>query len=138
MTSVNSAIASSELLSEQGVEFVSAYHLATLTTMGKDGSFHVVPVGFTLVDGLARIIASGGTQKIKNIEADSRVSICQVEGRRWLTLQGTASIATDPESVALGERLYEERYRPVRVNPERVVIEVTVNKVLGSSGMRAE
>ena len=39
---------------------------------------------------------------------------------------------TDPESVADAERRYAERYRPPRVNPRRVVLEITVSRVLGT------
>ena len=34
--------------------------------------------------------------------------------------------------VAEAERRYAERYRTPRPNPERVVIEITVNRLLGS------
>jgi len=93
-------------------------------------------VGFTYRDGIARVITSGESKKVRNILADGRASIGQVDGVRWLTLQGTATIARDPESVQLGVDLYAQRYRQPRENPLRVVIELRVEKMLGSSGMR--
>ena len=125
-----------ELLSDEALAFVTDRHLATLSTMSPDGRIHVVAVGFSYVDGVARIITGGGSRKVANIRADDRVSISQVEGARWLTLQGVATIATSPEEVALGVELYSRRYRAPRENPERVVIVMSVEKVMGSGGMK--
>ena len=72
-------------------EFLAERHLATLTTLRPDGSPHVVPVAFTWDDGalVARVIASGDTRKVRNAEAGCRAVLCQVDGRRWLSLEGT-------------------------------------------------
>jgi hypothetical protein len=42
-------------------------------------------------------------------------------------------VSDDPERVAEAVRRYAERYRQPRENPERVVIEITVTKVLGNA-----
>ena len=125
-----------DLLSDDALVFVTERHLATLSTLHPDGSIHVVAVGFSYRDGIARVITSGDSRKVNNILADGRASISQVDGVRWLTLQGTARIAREPDEVQLGVDLYAQRYRQPRVNPLRVVIELRVEKVLGSSGMR--
>jgi PPOX class probable F420-dependent enzyme len=130
-------VPSTELLSPAALEFVKEYHLATLSTLDASGAPHVVAVGFSYRDGVARIITGGGTQKTINILRDGRVAISQVDGVRWLTLRGRATIATDAESVATGVELYAARYRQPRENPTRVVIVVEVDSVLGSSGMKA-
>lgn len=125
-----------ELLSDDALAFVTERHLATLSTLHPNGSIHVVAVGFTYRDGIARVITSGDSRKVANVLADGRASVSQVEGIRWLTLQGVATIARSPEEVALGVELYSQRYRQPRVNPLRVVIELEVQSVLGSGGMR--
>ncbi|WP_326823229.1 PPOX class F420-dependent oxidoreductase [Streptosporangium sp. NBC_01756] len=113
-------------------------HLATLTTVRADGTPHVVPVGVTLDagSGIARVITSGGSNKVSLIRAAGQegaaVAVCQVDGRRWSTLEGRAVIREDPGSVADAERRYTERYRQPRENPERVVIEIRVTRVLGN------
>jgi F420H(2)-dependent biliverdin reductase len=116
-------------------EFLAERHLATLTTMRPDGSPHVVPVAFTWDAGalVARVIASGGTRKVRNAEAGCRAVLCQVDGRRWLSLEGTADVLRDPEAVLDAERRYAERYRVPRPNPQRVVLLVTVDRVTGDS-----
>jgi PPOX class probable F420-dependent enzyme len=113
--------------------FWTERHLASLVTLRADGSPHVVPVGVTLdVDaGLARVICSGGSVKARNAAARGIAAVSQVDGRRWSTLEGDAVVRDDPEAVADAERRYALRYRTPRHNPERVVIEITVRRVLG-------
>jgi PPOX class probable F420-dependent enzyme len=123
------------LLPEAALPFLTERHLATLTTLRTDGTPHVVPVGFTW-DGehrLARVITGGSSQKARNAEQPgARAALCQLEGRYWLTLEGPVRVLTDPESVLDAETRYTARYRPPRVNPQRVVLEIAVDKILGS------
>ncbi|MEH1125839.1 pyridoxamine 5'-phosphate oxidase family protein [Micromonospora sp. CPCC 206061] len=122
------------MTSEDFRQFWRERHLCTLTTLRRDGSPHVVPVGVTLDPdaGVARVITSGSSRKARNAAATGRVAVCQVDGRRWSTLEGQATVRADPEAVAEAERRYAERYRTPRANPERVVIEITVTRVLGN------
>jgi PPOX class probable F420-dependent enzyme len=116
--------------------FLAERHLATLTTLRADGTPHVVPVGVTYDPDarLARVITSGTSAKARHVrEGQARVAVCQVEGRRWLTLEGAADVRDDPDSVAEAERRYAERYRPPRENPARVVIEIAVDRILGNA-----
>ncbi len=123
--------------------FVTERHLATLTTLRADGSPHVVPVGFTWDPdaGVVRIITSGTTVKAKNAgrpAADGRPSravVCQVEGGRWITLEGPASVLTEPEEVLEAEQRYARRYKVPRENPARVVVVITPDRVMSSSYM---
>lgn len=115
-------------------EFWTERHLCTITTIRADGTPHVAPVGATYdpATGTARVITSGTSQKVRNIRGNPRVAICQVDGRRWTTLEGTAVIDEDPEVVADAERRYALRYRTPRPNPARVVITVTVTRAMGT------
>jgi F420H(2)-dependent biliverdin reductase len=115
--------------------FLTERHLATLTTLRADGSPHVVPVGVTydVQTKVARVITSGTSAKARHVrDGQARVAVCQVEGRRWVTLEGSAVVREDHESVADAERRYAERYRTPRENPRRVVIEISVDRILGS------
>ncbi|MDX1447911.1 MAG: TIGR03618 family F420-dependent PPOX class oxidoreductase [Acidimicrobiia bacterium] len=118
-------------LTEADLEFLAERHLGTLTTMRADGSPHVVAIAFTYDDGVISIISSDETQKVVNVEQCRRAVVCQVDGRRWLALEGDAEVIRDAAAVARGERLFEQRYRPVRENPKRVVIRFEVDRVLG-------
>lgn len=129
------------MLSTKGEDFRAFWterRLGTLTTIRPDGTPHVVPVGVTLDVGAAtaRVITSGASRKVRHVlaagEAGAPVAVCQVDGRRWSTLEGRAVVRREPEAVADAERRYAQRYRTPRPNPERVVIEITVTRVLGT------
>jgi hypothetical protein len=57
--------------------------------------------------------------------------VCQVDGRRWLSLEGPASISDEPTRVADAVRRYAARYRPPSERANRVVIEISVDRILG-------
>jgi PPOX class probable F420-dependent enzyme len=121
-------------LAPELLAFLAERHLATLTTLRADGSPHVVPVGVTYdpATRTARVITSGSSAKVRHVrDGGARVAVCQVEGRRWLTLEGTAVVKDDAPSVADAVERYAQRYRQPRENPARVVIEISVDRVLG-------
>jgi PPOX class probable F420-dependent enzyme len=122
-----------EQISSEFREFWTERRIGTLVTLRRDGTPHVVPVGVTLdLDaGLARVICGGGSQKARNAAATGVAVVSQFEGGRWSTLEGTAVVRGDPAAVADAVRRYAVRYREPRVNPERVVIEIAVHRVLG-------
>lgn len=121
-------------LSPAALEFLQTRHLATLTTLRPDGSPHVVPVGFTWdpVDSVARVITSATSRKARHVAAGTPAVLCQVDGRHWLSLEGPARVRDDAPSVRAAERRYAVRYREPRENPQRVVLEITVERVLGN------
>lgn len=124
------------MLTDAAREFLAEYHLATLSTLGRDGRIHSVPVGMTYLDGVVRVIGSRGSQKFLNAARSGRASVNTVDGRRWLSFEGPARVSDGPDEVALAVALYAERYRQPRPNPERVVLEIAVERELGSTGMR--
>jgi PPOX class probable F420-dependent enzyme len=116
--------------------FLTERHLATLTTLRSDSSPHVVPVGVTYdaATATARVITSGTSAKARHVRAGQRrVAVCQVDGRRWVTLEGTAVVREDPASVADAVARYAQRYRQPRENPARVVLEISVDRILGNA-----
>jgi PPOX class probable F420-dependent enzyme len=118
--------------------FLAERHLATLTTLRADGTPHVVPVGVTYdaATCTARVITSGTSAKARHVrdgDGDGRVAVCQVDGRRWVTLEGTAVVRDDAASVADAVERYARRYRQPRENPARVAIEISVERILGNA-----
>ncbi|MDG4666581.1 TIGR03618 family F420-dependent PPOX class oxidoreductase [Mycobacterium sp. 236(2023)] len=124
-------------LTNDALAFLTERHLAMLTTLRSDQSPHVVAVGFTFdpTTHIARVITSGGTQKAVNADQRGVAVLSQVDGARWLSLEGKSTVRTSIEDVRDAELRYAQRYRTPRPNPKRVVIEVRVERVLGSSSL---
>lgn len=117
------------------LDFLAERHLASLTTLRRDGTPHVVPVGFTYdaETQVARVITSGDSVKARNADRPGAVAaICQVEGARWLTVSGPVRVDRDPAVIADAVARYAERYKQPRVNPKRVALIIEVDRMLGS------
>lgn len=113
--------------------FLREYHLASLTTMRPDGSPHVVPVGFSYDETaqVVRIITFPASMKFKNAMRGGRAVVSQVDGGRWLTLEGTVSAVTDAQRVQLAVDGYAARYRQPGERDDRVSIEIAVDRIMG-------
>lgn len=123
-----------DALSPEVRAFLTERHLATLTTVRPDGRPHVVPVGFSYDadEQLARIITFAPSVKARLLADGPRpAAICQVDGGRWLTLEGTATVTDDHDRVARAVAGYSSRYRVPGERPDRVAIEVRVERMLG-------
>lgn len=122
-------------------EFWTERHLCSLTTLRADGRPHVVPVGVALdpEQGCAWVITSRTSRKVAHLTGPGQhpVAACQVDGRRWSTLEGTAEVRTDEASVARAVERYASRYRQPRPNPERVAIRITPTRFLAGADLRA-
>ena len=57
--------------------------------------------------------------------------MCQVDGGRWLTLEGDIRLVTDAEGVAIASEAYAQRYRRPGQRDDRVAIEIDVDRILG-------
>jgi F420H(2)-dependent biliverdin reductase len=114
--------------------FWTERHLCTLTTLRANGTPHVTPVG-AVIDweaGTALVLTSGTSTKARNAAATDTVALCSVDGREWSTVEGRARVRDEPDFIADAERRYAERYRVPRINPGRVILEITITRVLGN------
>jgi PPOX class probable F420-dependent enzyme len=120
-------------LGDEVLAFLAERHLATLTTLRADGSPHVVPVGFSYdaAARLVRVISFAGSQKVRNAQRGGRAVVSQVDGGRWLSLEGTVTATADPGRVAAAVAGYAARYRVPGERPDRVAVEIAVDRVLG-------
>jgi PPOX class probable F420-dependent enzyme len=121
--------------SSEVLAFLAERHLATLTTRRPDGTPHVTPVGFTYDAELrlVRIITWARSWKVRNIEAHpgDRAAVCQVDGARWLTLEGPAEVTDVTQRVAAAVDAYATRYRQPGERDDRVAIEISVDRIMG-------
>ncbi|HEU5083333.1 MAG TPA: PPOX class F420-dependent oxidoreductase [Acidimicrobiales bacterium] len=124
-------------LAPADLDFLAERHLATLTTLRPDGSPHVVAVGFTWDHdaGTARVITWSGSKKYRNVaeRPGGRAVVCQVDGGRWLALEGEARAITEGEACRDAVARYAERYRQPKERDDRAVIEIRVDRILGRS-----
>jgi PPOX class probable F420-dependent enzyme len=120
-------------LTADALAFLAERHLGTLSTTRRDGTLHVCAVGFSWDPdaALVRVITSDATQKVRNVERAGRAAVAQVDGPRWLALDGTARVTRDPQAVAEAVARYAARYQAPRPNPNRVAIEIAVTQVMG-------
>lgn len=120
-------------LSESQLEFIRENHLATLTTLRADGSPHVVPVGFTfdIENNIVRVITFAKSMKARHAAQGGRAVVSQVDRGRWITFEGTVRLRTEADIVAKAVEAYAGRYRQPKVREDRVVVEITVDKVMG-------
>ena len=121
------------LITDEMLAFLCEYHLASLTTLRADGSPHVVPVGFSYDPELhiVRVITFPSSVKYKNALRGGRAVVSQVDGGRWLSLEGTVTGVSDPTRVAAAVAGYAARYRDPKEREDRVAIEIAVDRVLG-------
>lgn len=98
-------------LSDDALAFLSERHLAMLTTLRADNSPHVVAVGFTFdpKTHIARVITTGGSQKAVNADRSGLAVLSQVDGARWLSLEGRAAVNSDIDAVRDAELRYAQR-----------------------------
>ena len=118
------------------VQFLTERHLATLTTLRKDGSPHVVAVGFSYDPATcrARVITFSTAQKALNAARGGRAAVSQVDGGRWLTLEGTVRLATmdnDPDEVRRAVAGYAQRYQDPKDRDNRVAVIIDVDRIMG-------
>ena len=90
-------------LSSEMTQFVTERHLASLTIVTPKGRPHVTPVGFTWDEErqLVRVITWAGSTKAKILDKSEnplRAAVSQVDGGRWVTLEGLAVVTSDDES----------------------------------------
>jgi len=80
---------------------------------------------------VARVITRAGSVKAANARRGGRAAVSQVDGPRWLTLEGSVRLATEPEEVRNAVAAYAERYRMPADRDDRVVVEIAVDRILG-------
>ena len=76
---------------------------ARVATSGKDGTPHVVPMSYVLLDGNIAFWADNASQKMVNLQRDPRVSVIVDDGMdfqelRGVQVTGSATLHTDEET----------------------------------------
>ena len=85
-------------------DFIEGQKSAQVATINRDGTPHLVPLWFAVVDGDIVLETFTKSQKVKNLERDPRITVLlesgeQYEGLRGLTIYGEAQLIVDVERV---------------------------------------
>ncbi|GGM93260.1 hypothetical protein GCM10010106_47020 [Thermopolyspora flexuosa] len=114
--------------------FLAESHKLQLATVNRDGTPHLVPMFYALLDGRICFWTYAKSQKARNLERDPRVT-CLVEAGeayhelRGVMLYGTAERITDPERVlAVGLAVAGRMAGAGGAAPPREAIEHTARK----------
>ena len=75
-----------------------------LTTVGRDGFPHSVPIGYFRLGDQIYVGGRAGTQRTKNVERNPHVSLLIESGRtmqeiKGLMIQGNADVITEPQEL---------------------------------------
>ncbi|ACZ30329.1 pyridoxamine 5'-phosphate oxidase-related FMN- binding protein [Xylanimonas cellulosilytica DSM 15894] len=130
-------------LNPEQLVFVTERHLATLTTLRADGSPHVTPVAFMwdAASGTAVMTTERWSAKAVNARrrgpdgGPPRAALCQVDGGRWMTIEGVIEVDDDPAALADAAARHARRYHEVEAGDERTVLRLTADRVLASDYM---
>ena len=118
-----------KLTKEEAHEFLdSRPGWLILTTIGRDGYPHSIPIGYFRLGEEIYVGGRAGTQRAKNIERTPKVSALVESGGtmqeiKGLMIQGDASLVTDPDEVlrlmrvAATRRGTPEQQLPTEVRP---------------------
>jgi nitroimidazol reductase NimA-like FMN-containing flavoprotein (pyridoxamine 5'-phosphate oxidase superfamily) len=112
-----------------------------LSTIGPNGYPHSVPIGYFRLDDDIYLGCRAGTQKVKNIERNPKVSLTLESGSsrqdiKGVLIQGEATVFTDPENTlrlsraAARLRGVTEEALPQEPRPGVAYIKVTPRRII--------
>ncbi|HMO53613.1 MAG TPA: pyridoxamine 5'-phosphate oxidase family protein [Tepidiformaceae bacterium] len=112
-----------------------------LTTMSASGHPHTVPIGYFRQGSRVYIGCRAGTQKLKNIERNPKVSLMLESGSsmqdiKGVCIQGEARVITEPADMlpllraSMSARGVPESQLPTEARPGAAYIEVTPSKFI--------
>ena len=92
---------------------------AQVATINLDGSVHLVPMSFVVIEDRVTFWTDPGSRKVANLRRDPRISFLVEMGDefssfRAVQVAGTAGLSSDPEtSRAVGEALFARSVGPL-------------------------
>jgi PPOX class probable F420-dependent enzyme len=124
-------------LSDAQRAYVDEIHYAVVATLNADGSIQQTVVWYLLDEDEIRFSMGAGSVKARNLRRSPTIGVTLSDGRRYLTLQGTAVV--EPADPDLRERL-AVRYLGAegasawlqrRPDAPRLTARMTIRKVYG-------
>lgn len=75
--------------------FLDEPHYAVIATINASGTPHLTAIWYELQGDEVLMNTAAGRLKHRNLQRDPRLSICVVDGERYVTLYGRAKLITD-------------------------------------------
>jgi PPOX class probable F420-dependent enzyme len=125
--------------------FLAARRRAQLGTINADGTPHLVPMSYVLIDGLLTFWTDPRSRKVVNLRRDPRITVLVEDGATFAEMQavqlsGHGEITPDPDSsLRVGLALFERaagrldddiRATVAALVPERVGMTVHAERVV--------
>lgn len=79
---------------DEVAEFLAANFRARVSTVNKDGSPHVVPISYVVLDGRLAFWGDNVSQKLVNLQRDPRIAAVVDTGVDFQELQGVELVGT--------------------------------------------
>jgi PPOX class probable F420-dependent enzyme len=128
------------LLSPEARAFLSELRFATLATINADGMPQQTAMWYDLDGETILMNTASGRLKDRNMRRDSRVSVCVVDGYRWVTVTGRVELIDDQAIAQADIRRLATRYhgaekaeRQMREGfskEQRVTLRLTIERVV--------
>ncbi|MGH9188057.1 MAG: pyridoxamine 5'-phosphate oxidase family protein [Acidimicrobiales bacterium] len=125
--------------------FLHERHTMNVATINHDGTIHLVAMWYGFLDGDPAFWTYGKSQKILNLQRDSRVTCLVEAGERYEALRGVelvgkGEVLTSRDQIlAVGASVYERYFGPVTeetapvlevVGAKRLAVRVHVDRIV--------
>ncbi len=120
-------------------DFLNEKHFAALATINKDGTPQQTVVWYELQGDRIMMNTAVGRLKERNLKRDPRISVCIVDGYKYVTIRGRIELDYDHDRAladitALAVRYYnkekgEEQGRSVYSKQKRVTIYLSIEEI---------
>ena len=77
---------------EEVAAFLAGQRKVHVATINRDGSPHLMPMYFVLVDGAVAFWTYTKSQKIRNLQRDPRITVMAETGEAYFDLRGRAEL----------------------------------------------
>ena len=97
--------------------FLNEPRFAVVATMNEDTTPQLSVVWYELAGDSITFSTSAGNRKHRNLQRDSRLTVCVEDGYRYVTLRGTATFEDDPAVVSADVQRQAVRYMGAEAGP---------------------
>ena len=118
--------------------FLAEPRYAVLATIGARGAPQLTAIWYEIEEASVLMNTAAGRVKHRNLQRDPRASICIVDGERYVTLSGVATLIDDQAVAQADDLRLAHRYdgpeqaatrAPAIALQQRVTIRMTISRV---------